>query len=1186
LGNDGESLIAIPEFGGPRAIYFDPEDGDRERVVFFFNPFGFVPEGHEALAVRIEDEETEYFPVLGDTVFRFDEIGRLIEDIEVVGSPDYTGAAFVGNILFLADDENREIHGSGIPAPPTVITTDPRGMATDGTDLFVVVDASPVDKIMKLDTSGELVEAFGEGGSIDSPGTETDGIAYHNGSLFVVTNDDKAIEDNFGGIVVEQFPVISEIDPETGDELNQFEIQIENEFGPPEILRDPIGALTSDGEYLYAGVDGTQGFFGTWFIIDPDNSFAPAEMVVEFSGVRPPMPGFESFEILSGDLFPANRELLATGPIGGSQNPADHIARFNKETGAMSDQYELPGVDITGTAYLGLTLYIADDEHDEIRGTSLPENTIELTVVGDYEGQLRVDVSPDLETFETTISDLTGFGIVRNPEVVVNFTEIEPDTGETALLPGLEDLFVGEDEVNFVLTDSGTTINGLVNDPAIDEVQVGIRLPFTSLLEDTAEPSHSENLWNVDSEGSASWHIQCENQNVVSSVFCSWRFGVEGQGHFGIGEISRGTLTSNDSFEVNHGTRLSFQTGYATEFIAGQDRKFVEVAPVNFDLLGNPEVGEFQPIVQIVGRGAGGAMPSNAHPMFQFVELDPLFINPNMREVVIDLSPLADFEEGQEYAIRFRFDSVNEFTNGGEGWFLDDITLSGEGFKSIAVDTELLDIPLEVDGVRFYRSFSTPFDLAEGRNEVGATGQQPYSPMFNDAILVAGFVDTLAPIVDLFGIPDATSTLVHTLQGSIEDATFQSLEVTQVQPNGDEIVIFSTSTLPEELNFSVPVSLLEGLNTFTAIVQDGGGLEGEASRPVIADITPPTASVEVVTVASAGEALVGDRFFITVAAQDNLSDIDSVVELSSGDIIVPVEDTPAILTEMHGLDLIGEDPVTHVQLSIVQSGTPVGGNTVSVRVIDGAGNEAVVNGVLNVVSSRSNRNFFLFPGVNFMGLALIPDDPSIASLLEQDVTDRVNPDLAEAVGGIVTLGDIIQKIDAFTDAGTFISNTPNDAAADDLTELEPFQGMIVTTLETKDAGEEEYDVFNTAIVGGFTAEQAVPIRINIEGVFFEPGSLPPDKTLRNGYNLIAPHILEDTLFDTVYRGALIPVQLAVSAISFDRRVDTSVEDGEIDVEIVEGFVTNSLGDFLKPVLSYWTFVVDNPNSSTPPTITP
>ena len=68
------------------------------------------------------------------------------------------------------------------------------------------------------------------------------------------------------------------------------------------------------------------------------------------------------------------------------------------------------------------------------------------------------------------------------------------------------------------------------------------------------------------------------------------------------------------------------------------------------------------------------------------------------------------------------------------------------------------------------------------------------------------------------------------------------------------------------------------------------------------------------------------------------------------------------------------------------------------RIQDQAGNEKVVSGNLNVVSARTNRNYFMFPGFNYMGLALIPDDgdgdttddASLDRLMDQDVTRRVS----------------------------------------------------------------------------------------------------------------------------------------------------------------------------------------------------
>jgi hypothetical protein len=290
---------------------------------------------------------------------------------------------------------------------------------------------------------------------------------------------------------------------------------------------------------------------------------------------------------------------------------------------------------------------------------------------------------------------------------------------------------------------------------------------------------------------------------------------------------------------------------------------------------------------------------------------------------------------------------------------------------------------------------------------------------------------------------------------------------------------------------------------------------------------------------------------------------------------------------MHGLATKGGQTTTHASIDLVQAGTPVGVNDVAVVITDRAGNSVTATGLLNVVSSRSNRNYYLFPGNNFMGLALIPDDDDSATtddasmdrLMTQDVSDGVSDAFKTHMGTTtIVLGDVVESTFAFNRAGNFIVHTPG-AAADTLTEMSPFQGMNVNTKETVASG--AVDVFQQVRVEGFgSVMQAVPIRVNIQGVFFRAGELPPGMEMRVGYNLIAPHILGDTLFDTVYRGALVPRELAVSALSFDRTVTASAnEANEITAAINEGFVTNSIGDLLKPQLSYWTFIASDPLDS-------
>jgi hypothetical protein len=195
--------------------------------------------------------------------------------------------------------------------------------------------------------------------------------------------------------------------------------------------------------------------------------------------------------------------------------------------------------------------------------------------------------------------------------------------------------------------------------------------------------------------------------------------------------------------------------------------------------------------------------------------------------------------------------------------------------------------------------------------------------------------------------------------------------------------------------------------------------------------------------------------------------------------------------------------------------------------------------------------------------------------MTQDVTDRVSTAFATLLGGSATLGDVVESTFAFNKAGDFIVHTPGVGATDTLEEMSAFQGMLMNT----NTSTSSTDIFKSVAVEGFTAEQTVPIRINIEGVYFRVGEVPPNKELRVGYNLVAPHILDDTLFSRVFRGALIPDELAVSAVGFERSVDATSDASGITAEITEVFVSNSLEDYLKAVFSYWTFIVDDPSDT-------
>ncbi|MDP6421276.1 MAG: hypothetical protein QF672_08095, partial [SAR202 cluster bacterium] len=1200
LDSDGTNLVATSQYGGPRVDHYNPSNGNPTKEMYFWHPTDFSWHVEDYSDVAYSTTTPMYFLSKYGKIYRAGEAGDIFEEwtitLDGVGLSSITGIDFVGNSLYIADSTEDKIVKALVPLPTINITNTPRAMASDGSRLYVAVDADPVDKILVMAVSTSTATVIN---SYDSPGTETDGLALHDGNLWVLTNDKMNIEEPGGFIKQKILPMIYQLATSTGAELDKggpmMEMVPSQGVFP---LTNTVGGLASDGTYLYTGTDGQaqnpgggmQAEPGVLYRIEPDNYLSmnmmghmisgPAIMKVEqFAGQRVLIESIQSLEVAANTLgFADDRRLIIAGSPYTNPVESNTISRLDLAaayTGAGSsvvyDQYTLSNVDIRGMALIDKTLFMADADSNEIIGTALPENTgVEMSIVGTYATGLLVTNN------SAEVSDTASYDMVRNTNVAVQLTS---------------------PSMNFVATGTSATISGRISDPAITNVSVGIQLPFTDFLDDpVAKDGTSAALWSAATtagSGAVNWFI-ASGSNCPDCNGAAWRFGKSGESTYGEqGLRVAGTLTSDEVFPVTSGSTLTFDTAWQTEFIPDADIKLVQIAVVTTDLAGNNVVGTWQTIGQIVQFVDPMWMPEpqSKHPNFEWIQVPPLAFTPNQQhEVEVDLSSLA----GSNVKIRFKFDTMDEWANEGGGWFVDDIKLSGSGTQTISIASTALDPPVvtTVNGssTTMFRSFSTTFTLAEGSNTVVATAIQPYSPSLTGTAMANGFVDTLAPVITLYNVPANTGTVVQQLKGTLTEPTInQPGAIMQVTQNVTTVAGATSSVVigkvTSEGEFTFGVSLQEGTNTFVASATDGGGLTSTAQLVTVADLTAPTATVTVVTVTSEGEAVAGDQYFVLIAATDTLSGVGTSTLVNSNQTIAPVTETPLILREMHGLNSVGAATTTHVTLAEVAAGTPIGLNTIPVTVQDLAGNQTTVNGSLNVVSARTNRNYFMFPGFNYMGLALIPDDgdanttddASLDRLMTQNVTDKVSQAFIDHLAtSTVTLGDVIESTFAFNKAGNFVVHTPGPGAADTLTDLEPFQGMIVKTKETI-ATTTTVQVFKKIAVAGFTATQAVPIRVNIEGLFFRQGQLPPGKELRVGYNLVAPHVLTNTLFDTVYRGALIPKELAVSALSFERRVDASIDSMEISAAIFEGFSTNSIGSLLKPALSYWTFIADDPD---------
>ena len=99
-------------------------------------------------------------------------------DSFTTGLQNIKGVTTIGYVLYMGESDGNTIKKAAIPLPTSTITTTPKGMAEDGTNLYLVIEASPKDYIAKVTTAGALVTSFGTDGSVQAPKDDIEGITY------------------------------------------------------------------------------------------------------------------------------------------------------------------------------------------------------------------------------------------------------------------------------------------------------------------------------------------------------------------------------------------------------------------------------------------------------------------------------------------------------------------------------------------------------------------------------------------------------------------------------------------------------------------------------------------------------------------------------------------------------------------------------------------------------------------------------------------------------------------------------------------------------------------------------------------------------------------------------------------------------------------------------------------------
>ena len=298
------------------------------------------------------------------------------------------------------------------------ITSNPSG------DIFLLMDdtgTGGVDAIVEVDDAGNPT-----GVTFDGPSGNLEGLAFLNGALYTVDNNAM---------------VLYKLDPADGTVLDSNSL--------PTFICE-IGGLTTDGTKLFGVERFADGFncFDRFYEIDAATAAVTFTTITATGNVPQPF-GLDGFAHVTG--APGGAFLLGAKFTG--------FFSINLSTGAIFDftpVQTFPPFSITGITQRGTLILFTDESQlvfkAGVPGAPPPENT----VAGDYVATFTVTLNPS-----TPPPVIASFTIERVDELVVTITE--PADGAA-------------------FTDTTITIKGIVNDPTVQNVTLGIDLGTTVLL--------------------------------------------------------------------------------------------------------------------------------------------------------------------------------------------------------------------------------------------------------------------------------------------------------------------------------------------------------------------------------------------------------------------------------------------------------------------------------------------------------------------------------------------------------------------------------------------------------------------------------------------------------------------------------------------------------------------------------
>jgi hypothetical protein len=1078
-----------------------------------------------------------------DILVEFDENGLVIGvwTINVGNIEGLETFADVGGLdVYIADGDTAAIYKTslvGVAVTPTL----PRGISgmptPEGTLLFLLVDAEPVDRLMWIDpTTGAPINEF------DLPSDEIEGVAYRDGWIWVV--DNAAF-------------------PKKLYKLNYQDGTIDAVFDLPSYVGE-IGGLTTDGVELIAAerfndlihfIDpATGGVSKSLNIMDPD----PGDPFSLPGGLEAVAYGEASPPIIWGAKYST---LYRIDPLTGNIIGGDFI-----EPG--------PPWDVTGLTAIGDIIWLADSATQQVfRGSRPGAPPVEYTTAGDYSAVLRV-----LADAEETISPATAFTLEKITELVVEITS--PTEGATFTTPTI-------------------MVQGTVNDPTVDNVAVGVALPETILFgnpEKTDASGMETESDRAQYTTNGLWHfsntVQIFGQPVEPIKGWVAYYGREPEMDYDTDTPNVGDL---DTAEMTLGADavLTFNTWHETEPGWVTDLKLIQWC-VGQTCQTVAQIVDQPPLDPITGAPQWWAPPGTVYtippqfagpgaPTWPLVYIPIGLIDPNTGapqfvEVSLSLNNFA----GQTGRIRFKFDSVDDILNEFHGWLVDDVIVEGAGFKGVTA-------PVDPDTL----TWEAQFILAEGQNTVTAQAiRNAYEPILTDTDQVNVFLDSTPPVVKLKPVVTPTKVAVQTIEGTFSDLTPALLELYV----NNKLVMTKKTFAPDETTFSQTISLTEGDNNILVRLTDKGGLKGEDTATILLDTVKPTVQV-LPTIYPIGEksarsSMRGtDPIIIQLKVTDDKSGVKEVVFVppGPGEQPEPLLSIQQQLQEFPGfqalLDLWGVDPQANYLLPAynIPPGLAAGTWSFNIKAVDEAGNETPAVATANIVATREAFNIYLLPGGNLISSPMMPlvgEEFDIATLLDQPVPN-VDPtflaQLRQEKGDpnyVAKLSDVVESVFYFTggtaETGQWVGYFPGPAY-DTMTTFKAGMGLWIFA-------KEEAFKRSPALAPGLP-ETPAPIKLTIEGQFLKAGlAAPPVTPVVQYWNLVGLHSEESKTVEKFLRGVSVPTETWASLLAYRNYVKyvPPEEAGEEKppLEVLLG-AFESLGrtDTVEPGSGLWLYMV-------------